>query len=216
MTDHRLHRGARAAGENPFQHVGLPTVDGETIGPADLDDAGREPALVAGRQPLRRVVAALLATVHVRAGEGEVAKVPGEPCPGCAVPGAQPRVMGLARRHHVFDVRLGRARKASASVGAIDRPRPDGARSPARPTAGSGSRASGRRESSDPRAPRSGRATSRPLPECASTATAERIDAAAGGHDAGHGGSASPAKSARRLSAMRAADAFTESRARCA
>ena len=43
-----------------------------------------------------------------------------------------------------------------------------------------------------------------------------RCDGAADGHGSRDGGSVSPAKSARRLSATRAADAFTESRARCA
>ena len=200
-----LRSGSSVFGARLFLVVFL----AEAIGPTDLDDAGREPALVAGRQPFCRVVIVFLAAVHVRADEGEVAKVPG----------AQPRIMGLARRHHVFDVRLGRARKASTSVGAMDRAQAahdlplnglrvavvsaavvgraamlgrHGQAAPCLGSAGPGKRQRGdRREDA-------------------------RRDGVADGYGAGYGGSVSPARSARRLSAMRAADAFTESRARWA
>ena len=157
--------------------------------------------------------------VHARRGKGEVTKVRGEPGPCRAVPGAKSGIVRLVRRDHVLDIRLGRGGEASASVGAIDRAEPahdlplDRLRVAVVSIAVVGRAAMlGRHGQAAPRLGlgRTGKCQRGDRGEDA------RCDGAAGGYGAGHGSSVLPARSARRLSAMRAADAFTESRARCA
>ena len=62
-------------GENPFKRRGLAPVHGEPVGALHFEHPPSEPAPVPVRDPLSRVLAALLVAVHPGRGEGEVPKV---------------------------------------------------------------------------------------------------------------------------------------------
>ena len=213
VTDHGLHRSARAAGENPFEGVGIPPVDGEPIGATNLDHTGREPAPVAPREPLCGVLAALPVAVDARRGRGEVAEIGGETGSRRAVRRAKPGVMRFRRRHHVFDIGLEPRCEAGAGIGTVDRAEAahdlllDRLRVAVVPAAVVGRAAVlGCHGQTAPRLGLGG------------ACNGQGRD---GGEDeesecAPDGATVSPTRSVRRLSAMRAADAFTESRARWA
>ena len=61
---HRLKRRALAGTEDSIEGRRFSPIDGEPVGPADLEHPCCEPATVAGRDPLRGVLAALLVAVH--------------------------------------------------------------------------------------------------------------------------------------------------------
>ena len=84
-----LERSALATSENPVERVRFTTIDGETVGATDSDDASCEPATIPGRDPLGGILAALLVAVHGRRSEREVAKVAGKAGLGPCNPRAQ-------------------------------------------------------------------------------------------------------------------------------
>ena len=84
-----LERSALATSENPVERVRFTTIDGETVGATDSDDASCEPATILGRDPLGGILAALLVAVHGRRSEREVAKVAGKAGLGPCNPRAQ-------------------------------------------------------------------------------------------------------------------------------
>ena len=115
-ADDGLERRALATGENALERLRLTPVDRKPVGLTHVDDPPGEPAPVPVRNPLRRVLPALLVPVHLGRREREVAEVAREPGPGLSVRGAKPRIVGLARGDHMLDVGLGRGCEAPPRV----------------------------------------------------------------------------------------------------
>ena len=105
---HRVHRDARAPAQDPLKRRGLGAVDSEPVVALRLEDPSREPAPVPVREPLRRVLAGLLVTVHLGGGEGEVLEIPSEPRPSRPVRRAKAGIVSLARRDDMLNVALPR------------------------------------------------------------------------------------------------------------
>ena len=118
-ADDGLERRTVAAGKDVLERLHLAPVDGEPVGLTDLDDTCREPAAIPGGNPLGCVATALLVSVHLGGGEGEVAEVAAEAGLGLGVRGTQSGIVGLARGDHVLDVSLGRRFEAPPRVGPV-------------------------------------------------------------------------------------------------
>ena len=102
------HCGRCAARQDALQHVALALIDGEGVSLTHLDYAAREPAVVQIGEPFRRAPAALLRTVHRRAGQRQVQQVGSEPPLRGGIRCAEAAVVGLGACGDVLDVGLGR------------------------------------------------------------------------------------------------------------
>ena len=109
------------SGRRPCSVSPMVQVHGEVVGPFHLDHPAGEPAPALVWKPYTGVLPTLLEAVHLRRGEGEVSEVLGKPGPGHSVRRTEPRVMCLARRHNVFDVRLGRGGETPTRAGPVYR-----------------------------------------------------------------------------------------------
>ena len=100
-ADDGLERRALATGENALERLRLTPVDRKPVGLTHVDDPPGEPAPVPVRNPLRRVLPALLVPVHLGRREREVAgrrarTGPGSQRPRRKAPNRGPR----SRRPH--------------------------------------------------------------------------------------------------------------------
>ena len=116
----RGHCHGLALGEHGFQCARLAPVDGENVLLPHLDDPTCKPAPVPFRQPLGRVLVALLVPIHPRTGERQIQRVVGEPALGVRAGGAQPAVMRLGTSHDVLDVGLPLRVKPLPRIGRVD------------------------------------------------------------------------------------------------
>ena len=116
----RDHRYRTASRQQAFQDPDLSPVDREVVLPSYLDDTTRKPAPVPFRQPLGRVLVALLVPIHPRTCERQIQRVVGEPALGVRAGGAQPAVMRLGTGHQVLDVSLPLRLKPLPRIGRVD------------------------------------------------------------------------------------------------
>ena len=84
--------------QDAFQRVGLALVDCQPVLAPDLEDRLREPARVALRHPLGRVVVALLVAIELGGCQRQVVEIGGEAVAGRRVRPAQAAVVGLRPR----------------------------------------------------------------------------------------------------------------------
>ena len=100
-ADDRLERRALAAGEDALERRRFAPVDRKSVGLTHVDDPPREPTPIPDRDPLRRILPALLVPVHLGRREREVAEVTREPGPGFGVRGTQAGIVRLNRSDRV-------------------------------------------------------------------------------------------------------------------